>query len=465
MSFTTHDYLNCTNVGAVGAKMLRETSLWLPFLADLTHKEVLLFVRGQTAETALIADRALPSVGTYISLGDEADAIRLHNEHIIAPALLRGVATCGTKEAHLGIPVPLSVYPVFDSAGLPIAGVGMYGRLVANEQVLIEAAVKLLALSPSVITAHRLHVMPQDGVIVYDRSGRMVYRNEVAARLLHLLDRPASRPRLRLDESSDIIPVVRARQERVPVSQEWESGETVLEGTALPLLDSGQVTGVLLIVRDITLLRKKEIELLHKDVVIQEVHHRVKNNLQTVASLLRMQARRSTPEVREALRETERRVAAIAAIHTILAREVNDTVNAVTVADELLVQMRHEWNRGAEISWQCTAEEILLPSTQAVSLGMIVHELVQNACEHGAQNGAPVGNRVRACLQREGGEICFSVENRGNLATLQSDDGARHLGLQIVKNLAETNLGGRFTLQNVAGNVCACVVFTIREDV
>lgn len=459
MSFTTHDYATRTDVGAVGARMLGETTRWLPLLADLTHKEVLLLVRGRDDLTALIAARALPAVGTHISWETEGDSVSLYNEHIIAPALLRGEVTSGTKEAKLGIPVPLSVYPVFDSAGLPIAGVGMYGPAGTHEQVLLDAAVKLLAMPSSVIAEHDLHVMPQDGVLVYDRAGRIAYRNEVAARLLHLFDKPDDRPRFRLDESSDIAPVVRARQERIPISQEWESGETVLQGTALPLLDGGTVVGVLLVVRDITLLRKKEIELLHKDVVIQEVHHRVKNNLQTVASLLRMQARRSTPEVREALRETERRISAIAAIHTILAREVNDTVNAVTVMNELVVQMRHEWNRAADIDWQCTVDVLPMPSTQAVALGMIVHELIQNACEHGADDG---DGTVCATCVCEGNTLRLSVENRGAVSLSSEADMRGHLGLQIVKNLAQTNLDGRFSLRNSAGDrVCATVEFTI----
>lgn len=68
-----------------------------------------------------------------------------------------------TERSKLGASVPLSVYPVFDSAGLPIAGVGLYGQLAANEQILLDAAFKLLALPSSVIEAHALCVMPQDG--------------------------------------------------------------------------------------------------------------------------------------------------------------------------------------------------------------------------------------------------------------------------------------------------------------
>ncbi len=462
MSFTTHDYVVKAEVKTVGARMLSETALWLPILADITHKEVLLFVRGRNDETALIAARALPSIGTHVSLGEENQEISLHNEHIIAPALLRGVATCGLKEANWGASVPLSVYPVFDSAGLPIAGVGLYGQLAANEQILLDAAFKLLALPSSVIEAHALCVMPQDGVLVYDQAGHTIYCNEVAARLLHLFEKKENRPRLRLDEGSDIVPVVRARQERVPISQEWESGETVLQGTAFPLLDAGKVSGVLLIVRDITLLRKKEIELLHKDVVIQEVHHRVKNNLQTVASLIRMQARRSSSEVRDALRETERRVSAIAAIHTILAREVNDTVNAVTVAEELVVQMRHEWNRAADICWQCTLSDLLLPSAQALALGMVVHELIQNACEHGEIVDGEQQIKVIASLGREGRDIRFCVENYGTVFSHNDFENGGHLGLQIVKSLAETNLCGAFTLINTNDrHVKAVVEFAI----
>jgi len=103
------------------------------------------------------------------------------------------------------------------------------------------------------------------------------------------------------------------------VSEELELGDVAVFMRCIPLLDQGKVTGALLLVRDVTDLRRRDRLLLGKDVAIREVHHRVKNNLQTISSLLRLQARRLPKgDGRHALEEAERRVRSIAVVHEIL---------------------------------------------------------------------------------------------------------------------------------------------------
>src|SRR5690625_1737323 len=97
---------------------------------------------------------------------------------------------------------------------------------------------------------------------------------------------------------------------------------------AIPITAYGARTGSVLLVRDVSELRRRERELMTKDATIREIHHRVKNNLQTVAALLRLQARRSTStEVRTALDEAMRRVATIATVHEALSQTIDETVN------------------------------------------------------------------------------------------------------------------------------------------
>ncbi len=92
-----------------------------------------------------------------------------------------------------------------------------------------------------------------------------------------------------------------------------------------------------MLVRDVTELRRREEQLLTKDATIREIHHRVKNNLQTVAALLRLQARRTAPpEAREALRESVRRVTSIALVHETLSQTLDESVAFDSIADELV---------------------------------------------------------------------------------------------------------------------------------
>ena len=97
---------------------------------------------------------------------------------------------------------------------------------------------------------------------------------------------------------------------------------------AIPLIEGGQRTGAILLLRDVSELRRRERDLMTKDATIREIHHRVKNNLQTVAALLRMQARRLPDgEARAALDEAVRRVGTIAIVHETLSQGFDETVD------------------------------------------------------------------------------------------------------------------------------------------
>ena len=114
---------------------------------------------------------------------------------------------------------------------------------------------------------------------------------------------------------------------RVPVTEEIEQGDVSLLARAVPVLDGDKIAGVVVLARDVTDLRRRDRLLLSKDATIREIHHRVKNNLQTIAALLRLQGRRlETGEARAAIEESERRIRAIAVVHETLSRGVADEV-------------------------------------------------------------------------------------------------------------------------------------------
>ena len=118
---------------------------------------------------------------------------------------------------------------------------------------------------------------------------------------------------------------------------ELVSGEAHLMVRVLPLADGRERVGTVVLCRDVSDLRSKERELVTKDATIREIHHRVKNNLQTVAALLRMQARRiESPEAKVALTDAMSRVASIAIVHETLSQTFDEIVEFDAVADELL---------------------------------------------------------------------------------------------------------------------------------
>ena len=210
------------------------------------------------------------------------------------------------------------------------------------------------------------------------------------------------------------------------------------------------------------MLRQKEKEIFVKDVVIQEIHHRVKNNLQTVASLLRMQERRSGEETKVALKEAERRILAIAAIHDTLAAQVEDEVDIALLIEGLIQQLRLEWAPTVEITWEAAGTWGVVTSEDALTIGMTVHELVQNACEHG--KGESKQQRVNVRLYGDANELRLTIQNFGPPLPSDFSPDRYRLGLQIVANLVKFHLGGTFIMQNEKNSVLAICQFPRKEE-
>ncbi len=132
-----------------------------------------------------------------------------------------------------------------------------------------------------------------------------------------------------------------------PASIEVEGGGATILFRALPLRPRGETLGALLLMQDVTELRRRDRQIMSKDATIREIHHRVKNNLQTVAALLRLQARRvSVPEARAALEESMRRVQSIALVHETLSVSIDESVDFDEIVDRLLVMLSRRHGLG-----------------------------------------------------------------------------------------------------------------------
>ncbi|MEZ5114862.1 MAG: sensor histidine kinase [Candidatus Nanopelagicales bacterium] len=233
---------------------------------------------------------------------------------------------------------------------------------------------------------------------------------------------------------------------------EIENASATVSVAALPLRRGGRPVGALVLLRDVTELRRRERALLTKDATIREIHHRVKNNLQTVAALLRMQTRRlDDPGAREALDEAVRRVGAIAVVHETLAREPGDSVDFDQIADRLvaLVADLATAHAGGTASPPRVVREGRfgsLPTDVATPVAMALSELLQNAVEHAGATTV----RLRPSL--DGDRLCVAVVDDG--AGLPPDfdpDASGRLGLQIVRTLVTEDLGGALRLERPAG--------------
>lgn len=303
-----------------------------------------------------------------------------------------------------------------------------------------------------------------DGLIRLDAGGKVTYASpnaQSAFRRLgltsHLVDedlaalisRLAQDP---LEGSEAAARVLAALRGDAPPRREVEArGATVLM-RALPLLPAGVPIGALILVRDMTEVRRRDLALLTKDATIREIHHRVKNNLQTVAALLRLQARRvEAPEAREALEESVRRVASIALVHETLAMSSDEVVDFDAVVDRVTSAALEVASPATEVALQREGSFGSLPAELATPLVMVLNELLLNAVEHGFAEGESGSILIGAKRSWEELEVTVADTGRG----LPDDfdlTASSQLGLQIVRTLVSGELRGTIRLSGQPGS-------------
>jgi two-component sensor histidine kinase len=292
-----------------------------------------------------------------------------------------------------------------------------------------------------------------DGLIRLDVDGAVLYASPNALSALHrlghvgelvnqglseivtpLLDTSAGQ----VDESLPLVLTGRA-----PWRCDIEARGTTLSLRAIPLREAGQRMGALLLVRDVSELRRRERELISKDATIREVHHRVKNNLQTVAALLRLQARRiPSGEGRTALQEAMRRVATIAMVHETLSEGLGETVDFDQVVERTIALAVELAGADHPVSVRREGRFGELRAENATPLALVLTELVTNAVEHGL---ADQGGTVTIGARRSGDELVAVVRDDGSGVPQGFRAGRDGLGTQIVQALVSGEMRGRIT--------------------
>ncbi|BDZ38727.1 sensor histidine kinase [Microbacterium suwonense] len=273
---------------------------------------------------------------------------------------------------------------------------------------------------------------------------RMGFEDELEGESLAEVTTRIIPPSRQVDESLPVVVTGRA-----PWRTDMEARGVTVSLRAIPLKDLGTRIGAIVLCRDVSELRHQEQELITKDATIREIHHRVKNNLQTVGSLLRIQARRThSDEAREALTQAMRRVESIAVVHDTLASGLSQTVDFDEVFDrvlKLVAEVAAAPNTRARTQLQ--GRFGMLPSEYATPLALALTEVVTNAVEHGlaGQEGVVSIEAVRTAEQ-----LRVTVTDTGHGLT----DGriGQGLGTQIIRTLIQGELSGTIDWKGSEGD-------------
>lgn len=252
----------------------------------------------------------------------------------------------------------------------------------------------------------------------------------------NLVDAVAQTTKLKVRGDEDLAVVLGGL---APRRTDAESKSATLSLRSIPIRLGGERGGAIVLCRDVSELRRQERELITKDATIREIHHRVKNNLQTVASLLRIQSRRAnSDETRESLEQAMRRVSAIALVHDTLSEGLNQEVNFDEVFDRVLLLVSE-----VAASHNTTVRTIIdgrfgqLKSEKATPLSVALTEIVTNAIEHGLNERS--GN-VLVHAERKQKKLIITVSDNGRgIPGGKIEPG---LGTQIIRTLIEGELRG-----------------------
>jgi two-component sensor histidine kinase/PAS domain-containing protein len=301
-----------------------------------------------------------------------------------------------------------------------------------------------------------------DGLVLVDEEGRVRYASPNATNALHRMGMYSQIEGRRLtDLGIEESAIEWALASALPVVEEVERRPdvTVLLH-CIPLLAQDDVTGCLVLLRDVTDVRRLDRLLLSKDAAIREVHHRVKNNLQTISALLRLQARRLPPGGgRVALFEAERRVRSIAIVHEILSRDPGDQVPFDEIVTSLIRMAEDSVVLSRPVSFEVVGVLGEVPADVATPLAVVLAELLQNAIEHafpdvaeddagGTSHVQPVGH-IQVHLVNELNSLILQVSDDGSGLPDGFDiDETESLGLSIVRDLVRSQMDGSITMRN-----------------
>lgn len=270
-----------------------------------------------------------------------------------------------------------------------------------------------------------------NGLSAFNRLGAA---GELEGKSLIEATTPVLKSKIKTDQS---LPVLLSGQ--AAWRADLDSKNMALSVRAIPLKAGGERIGAIVLCRDVTELRSQERELITKDATIREIHHRVKNNLQTVASLLRIQSRRTkSEETKAALAQAMRRVSAIAVVHDTLATGLTQEVNFDEVFDRILLMISELASaHGQSVRTIIDGKFGMLQAEQSTPLAMSLTEIVTNAIEHGLAERSGV---VHISAERRQKKLEIAVSNNGE--PIKPGTIGTGLGTQIVRTLIEGELRG-----------------------
>lgn len=423
----------------------------LGLVADIAHAAITIYLPSDNKKYFNVYKQEQPMTQVGNVRPDMTGRrVRAVEEPLVARVLQKNMPVTGKREWALGMFSSLKVFPLRDNWGRCYGAISF--ESAAPDDIIIAQSLELLNNPRQILgnNSHYERLLPSDGIMVVDTNRTIIAANNRARHMFDVMD---------------ISNVIGCRTNDVAIN--WPLVGMVMEtGTAeckeftmhglllsiriLPVAARPRGGCAIVILQDITELRKKDEELLIKSVVIKEIHHRVKNNLQTIASLLRLQERRAhCDETKIVLRDCVNRVNSIAIVHEYLSQQDTGLIDVGKVAKGIYQAIISSMlNPEFILHADFKADPVQLPSDKATSIALILNELLQNTIEHAFEGRMNGTLNVRFAEEKEQYSLRIEDDGIGLPEDFSLDKRRESLGLKIIKTMAEADLQGTFSLTN-----------------
>lgn len=463
-----------TDLSEPDIDQLAQMAYQLQSIAELTGNDIFIDALTRNGSEAIVLAWARPLHTSIYSKSVVGELAYKNNEPAVYHNLTTGSPTRDVRGvSQEGVPIAQTVVSILNG-GQKVIGVLIMERNIAKElqqeetfEFLSYTAEKLSStLTFLSLTEKNFEDWVGNGIFILNKLGKITYANKNATGIFAQYCNQQAMD----SEFFALVPnctSVTEILERFKNPLEIAKGKQFYRFQAYPLITQGQLSGCVISAQDLTDLKQKEQELNTKSMIIREIHHRVKNNLQNIAAVLRLQMRRSQSEaVKTEFAASINRIMSIALVHEVFALETWDAINFNLFCKKILnVLMESAEISPVEVTTSVAGPLIKLTSRQAIPLALVINELVTNSIKHGInQNGSR--------------EIAISFkETNGMINVLVSDSGGEEqskflhlpkkgLGMQIVESLVHEELEGFFRFERIAGVTRAMVCFprNSRED-
>ncbi|MHC0036394.1 sensor histidine kinase [Pseudoneobacillus sp. C159] len=459
-----------TNLSEEDVQRIKEISIQLPLIADLNKANVFVDCPTKEGRHAIVVAEAIPTTAKSVY---KKPVVGKFAYEAFEPSVFYTLRT--GKPMFLNRALTQEGRTV-DQSVVPIKGAQnkIIGTLImekdVSDQLLRQK--KMEALSEATETLSEILIgitenrpiiseVIEDSLFLIDHDGRILYKNPAATNLVEEIGVKGCSEGELLTNYFPILAGILQDSEELLV-QEIKIHHKVLQVKKIKLGQQEKTNGTFIILKNVTELREKERELIVKSVAIREIHHRVKNNLQTVASLLRLQMRRGLPEESKVhFVESLNRITSIASVYEIILSNENvDEIDIYSLIEKignmLVYEAGHE-NKRIVIDY--SGERLMIPSNKAVSLALVVNELIQNCVKHAFDSKTE--GRIDVYFQKTNQHITVQVIDNG---AGYSPNAKSSLGLDIVKMMIEHDLSGNFYIGPLEAGTIAKVTFPMERE-